>query len=200
MKLLKGFTLVELLVVMAIISFLSVGAFAGLSYGLRQSRDVQKKKLVDLAHTAIQAYYSDNARYPKGADGNDCPGTTFTATPSGNIWRYCSGAFPRTDGTVSSQGYLIKQGGTGGVKDYLEGEWPTSNNNADPGASDQFIRYYYSSGTTTGGSALKFAVCTTLENKTSNQNLTRAGSGGVKDCYCAGTEYSEVSCNGLQGR
>lgn len=187
---LKAFTLVELLVVMAIISFLSVGAFAGLSFGLRQARDVQKKKIVDLAHTAMQAYYSDYGSYPK------CNGTESTSgMPTG--WAYCPGAFP-FNGTG---GYLITNTGSStptGIKDYLEGEWPTQNSNANPGQTDGYLRYYVSSGT---GAKLKFAVCITVENKNSNSNIIRKGSSpATKDCYCAGTEYADVACTGMIAR
>ncbi|MCC7304263.1 type II secretion system protein [bacterium] len=193
----KAFTLVELLVVMAIISFLSVGAFAGLSFGLRQSRDVQKKKLVDLAHTAMQAYYADNAKYPKCE--NNSNGTLLSLPGVTSQWYYCPGAFPRTGtGNSTVGGYLINQGGTTGVKDYLEGEWPTGNSNADPAEGDKYLRYYYSPGTS-AGSALKFAVCISLENKTSSQNLKNIDT-GVQDCYCAGTEYAEVRCKGISQR
>lgn len=189
---LKAFTLVELLVVMAIISFLSVGAFAGLSYGLRQSRDVQKKKLVDLAHTALQAYYADYAAYPK------CNGAPSTVTGLTGGWYYCPGAFP-IRGQAGS-GFLITSGGITGLMDYLEGEWPTSNSNADTAAGDKYLRYYINTGSGgASGTPLKFAVCITVENKNGNSNLTRKGT-TVKDCYCAGAEYAEVSCAGMDGR
>lgn len=198
MKLFKAFTLVELLVVMAIISFLSVGAFAGLSFGLRQARDVQKKKIVDLAHTALQAYYSDFGSYPKCQSGNGTPSTNLTN------WSYCTQAFPYyTAGSAASGGYLITNNGAAipaGLKDYIEGEWPTQNGNANPGATDEYLRYYVNRGT---GNKLKFAVCITLENKTASSNIIRKVSGvsnGPKDCYCAGTEYAEVACNDMSSR
>lgn len=188
----KAFTLVELLVVMAIISFLSVGAFAGLSFGLRQARDVQKKKIVDLAQTALQAYYADYAAYPKCASGQTAAGTSAPG------WYYCADAFPR----ASTTGFLISNSGSGGIKDYLEGEWPSTNANADPGVGSEYVRYYIFPGT--GGATatpLKYAVCITVENKNSNTNLNRKGvTPAVKDCYCAGTEYSDVACIGMSGR
>lgn len=191
---LKAFTLVELLVVMAIISFLSVGAFAGLSYGLRQSRDVQKKKLVDLAHTALQAYYADYAAYPK------CSGTSPASAPglSGTNWYYCPSAFPIRG--LAGSGFLITSGGITGLRDYLEGEWPTSNANADPVQGDKYLRYYINTGS--GGSTgtpLKFAVCITVENKNANSNLVRKNSTD-RDCYCAGADYAEVACAGMESR
>ncbi len=190
----KAFTLVELLVVMAIISFLSVGAFAGLSFGLRQARDVQKKKIVDLAQTALQAYYADYAAYPKCANGQSPAGATAPG------WYVCTDSFPRPSSTAA--GFLINNAGVGGVKDYLEGEWPSTNANADPGATSEYLRYYVFPGT--GGATstpLKYAVCVTVENKNSSTNLIRKGSSpATKDCYCAGTEYSDVACIGMAGR
>lgn len=199
MKLFKAFTLVELLVVMAIISFLSVGAFAGLSFGLRQARDVQKKKIVDLAQTALQAYYSDYATYPKCGSTGSGTGSLAVTAAGGSQWYYCADAFPKTSSTGTvTPGNLIIGGGKTGIKDYLEGEWPTSNANAQAGESDKYIRYYYSPGSSSGP-ALKFAVCITMENKTSSSNIKNIST-NVNDCYCAGTEYSEVACKGLESR
>lgn len=186
----KAFTLVELLVVMAIISFLSVGAFAGLSFGLRQARDTQRKKAVELVQIALQAYYSDYASYPKCEGGND--GNVI----SGTDWVPCPNAFPTASsgGTIAT-GYLIDEGGRTGIKDYLEGEWPRGNGNIDPGANE-YLMYYVNRGAT----KMRYAVCITLENTTAASNLVRKGENDERDCYCVGTNYEEVACAGLKGR
>ncbi|WKZ24160.1 MAG: type II secretion system protein [Candidatus Dojkabacteria bacterium] len=185
----KAFTLVELLVVMAIISFLSVGAFAGLSFGLRQARDTQRKKAVELVQIALQAYYSDYASYPK---------CVSQGTKIGNDWEFCSGAFPimGTSGTIT-EGFLIDGEGRVGIKDYLEGEWPRGNSNVNPGENERYMKYYVNE---SGNTKLRYAVCVTLENTTAASNLVRKGDGNERDCYCVGTNYEEVACAQLEGR
>ena len=186
---LKAFTLVELLVVMAIISFLSVGAFAGLTFGLRQARDTQRKKLVDLANTSLQAYYSDYSTYPKTALAGCAAGNTVTGATN---WYYCSNAFP-TDATGS--GTFITGTAKTGIKDYLEGEWPISNT-SNPGSGNNQLRYYYYA-SSTAAAPVKFAVCISLENKNGG-NVTRDVSGvTMKDCYCIGADYAALKCTGL---
>lgn len=60
----KAFTLVELLIVMAIIGLLSIGAIAGGSYAIKQGRISRKVKNVDMISTLLQAYYNDKLDYP----------------------------------------------------------------------------------------------------------------------------------------
>ncbi|HQF36712.1 MAG TPA: type II secretion system protein [Candidatus Dojkabacteria bacterium] len=60
----KAFTLVELLIVMAIIGLLSIGAIAGGSYAIKQGRISRKMKNVDMIATLFQAYYGDKLDYP----------------------------------------------------------------------------------------------------------------------------------------
>lgn len=60
----KGFTLVELLIVMAIIGLLSIAAIAGGSYAIKQGRTSRKRKEVDQVATLLQAYYNEKLSYP----------------------------------------------------------------------------------------------------------------------------------------
>lgn len=63
----KGFTLIELIVVVAIIGLLSTLAVVALGSARVKARD--SKRLSDLKQmqTALELYYSDKANYPAGA-------------------------------------------------------------------------------------------------------------------------------------
>jgi len=185
----KAFTLVELLVVMAIISFLSVGAFAGLSFGLRQARDVQRKKIVDLAHVALQAYYSDFNSYPKTTAAG-CNQSVSGVTATG--WGYCTGAFPEKETETDSFVYALDPNG---FKDKLEGEWPTGSNTSNPNSvgGNDLLRYFYFPAS--GAKPTKFAVCISVENK--NGGNVTAKNSNKKDCYCVGADYLDLQCAGM---
>ena len=80
----KAFTLVELLIVMAIIGLLSIGAIAGGSYAIKQGRISRKKKNVDMISTLLQAYYNDNMDYPKYSVP-PTGGVNYTVTTAANV-------------------------------------------------------------------------------------------------------------------
>ena len=61
---LRGFTLVELLIVMAILAVLIGISVAGIGYALRQSRNIARKSAMANLDRALQAYYSDELQYP----------------------------------------------------------------------------------------------------------------------------------------
>ena len=62
----KGFTLVELLVVVAIIAILAVAAFIAINpiTQLYKARDAQRKQDFSQIRSALDAYYNDNNCYP----------------------------------------------------------------------------------------------------------------------------------------
>ncbi|MCC2631050.1 MAG: hypothetical protein K0S38_859 [Candidatus Paceibacter sp.] len=61
----KGFTLIELLVVISIISLMSTIVLASLSNARKKARDTQRMQETRAIKTALEAYYSDNGRYPQ---------------------------------------------------------------------------------------------------------------------------------------
>lgn len=74
----KGFTLVELLIVMAIIAVLVGITIAGLGFAMRRSRNVARMSAMNNLDRAVTAYYSDELAFPnpQGVDamigvGND---------------------------------------------------------------------------------------------------------------------------------
>lgn len=77
----KGFTLVELLVAMAIIAVLIGLATFGVTLALRASRDSQREATLDSMRTAIADYLATNNEYPATtavdyANGNITVGST----------------------------------------------------------------------------------------------------------------------------
>ena len=63
-KIHSGFTLVELLVVVAIVGLLSAVAIAAFSSSRVSSRDAKRQKDIKAIQTALEAYYSVYNRYP----------------------------------------------------------------------------------------------------------------------------------------
>lgn len=79
----KAFTLVELLIVMAIIGLLSIGAIAGGSYAIRQGRISRKMKNVDQFAAMLQAHYNDSLTYPQiGTTADNTPSLVLVGTNS----------------------------------------------------------------------------------------------------------------------
>lgn len=65
---LPAFTLVELLVVLAILGTLMSLSSAGIQYALSKSRDVQRANTLKNLENALVAYNGDKNRYPAGED------------------------------------------------------------------------------------------------------------------------------------
>jgi general secretion pathway protein G len=63
-KLNKGFTLLELLTVMAILTVLAGIIFGNFTNALMKSRDSKRKQDLDYVSKALEVYYSENNVYP----------------------------------------------------------------------------------------------------------------------------------------
>lgn len=83
----KAFTLIELLIVMAILGILATIGIGGLRTSQMRSRDAQRKSDVKQLAGALELYYSDHGRYPGATvDGlvKGCPSTSETACSWGS--------------------------------------------------------------------------------------------------------------------
>lgn len=87
-----GFTLVELLVVMAIMGILAVITLANFSTSQAKGRDAQRKSDLKQVSIALEAYYADHGAYPVGTAGkimacDDSGGDCTTASyPTACNW------------------------------------------------------------------------------------------------------------------
>jgi prepilin-type N-terminal cleavage/methylation domain-containing protein len=71
MKRSRGFTLVELMIVIAVIAILATLALTGFRTAQASARDTQRQQNVKGVQVALECYYSENGQYPDGiADWN----------------------------------------------------------------------------------------------------------------------------------
>ena len=102
----KGFSLVELLVVITIIAILSVVAYTAVGGQTIKARDAKRKQDINTIQGALEIYFAETGRYPANAgdpifeydtDGNDdlAPGkiwkkhlSKIPTDPSGNSYIY----------------------------------------------------------------------------------------------------------------
>ena len=64
----KSFTLVELMVVVAIISILAAGLLVGLGGARKKARDSRRISDLRNVQAALEVYYSQNNKYPSATD------------------------------------------------------------------------------------------------------------------------------------
>lgn len=118
----KAFTLVELLVVLAVISILATLTISTLQAQRLKARDARRKMDVDALRKAIELYSVDKEKYPEqgsswccieaaGADPDQC--NTYAADVSGYISSIPKDPiYPQLqDGTTSCYWYKTKDSG-----------------------------------------------------------------------------------------
>lgn len=66
----KGFTLLELLIVISIIAVLAVVGFSNYFNSLKSARDARRKADLQTIQKALELYYQDNENYPPSDNEN----------------------------------------------------------------------------------------------------------------------------------
>lgn len=104
----RGFTLIELVVVIGIIGILSTIGLLGLNRASAAARDVQRQATMNGIRNGLECYMRENGIYPDAAAFNwgDIPTTLTTiCIPSGT--------------TIKDPSSKVALSGTGGVADVL---------------------------------------------------------------------------------
>lgn len=70
----KGFTIIELLVVLGLLALLAITAFIAVPTQLKKARDARRKSDFQRIKTALYDYYFDNDCFPKRNDFPECGG------------------------------------------------------------------------------------------------------------------------------
>jgi len=107
----KGFTMIELMVVVSIIGLLSSMILVGMQNGRVSARDAARKKDVQLLEKALVMYWERTGHFPSeatfdgsiGSDSCGCPASGAPAGCTGNDWCHTSGIW---NGLVTTQGIL----------------------------------------------------------------------------------------------
>jgi len=73
----RGFTLIEIMVVIAIIAILSAIVFAALNEARKKARDSDREADIQQIAAALQVWATANGRYPSAADGTCTYTTSF---------------------------------------------------------------------------------------------------------------------------
>jgi type II secretory pathway pseudopilin PulG len=81
----SAFTLIEMLIVMAILIILMVIGIAAGRFALNRANDVAHQNAADQLYQGLQAYYTDNRKFPTSADcgeGVDCTPQNMMEDPN----------------------------------------------------------------------------------------------------------------------
>lgn len=141
----KGFTLVELMVVIAVIGILASVALVSLTGVQRSARDAQRKSDLATYRTALERYYADNQVYP-GSASTTAPDTTVSST----------GIFT-AGGALVTNNYLPKA--------LLDPQNNVSSCKKDTASAVQACLYKFQANATTN-TATSYVLWTVLENPT----------------------------------
>ena len=183
MKKLAAYTLVELLVVMSIITFIVSGSWAAMRYGLTKSRDLQREKALRMLQTALEAYYSDHGAYPQCS--SDKMGTVSAASDSGMDIEF--------DDVCALEGIADKlwNDTTRYLDEPFKSPLPGLNRTTNA------MAYYHST------TSELYALCTVTELPHSNKekmnyyNPPQGADSNAKGCFCLGPAADAAACQKL---
>jgi prepilin-type N-terminal cleavage/methylation domain-containing protein len=106
-----GFTLVELMIVIAVTAILATMALFGLGRAQAAARNVQRNQIINAVRAALERYYADVKSYPTGAGGGwysaAATTTLFNGAVTGALDTYLSGNL--TDPGCGAAGVTVKQ-------------------------------------------------------------------------------------------
>ncbi|HEX6416135.1 MAG TPA: type II secretion system protein [Candidatus Saccharimonadales bacterium] len=109
----KGFTIIEVVLVLAIAGLIFLMVFIALPALQRNQRDTQRKNDLSRVQTAVQNYQSNNRNQLPDFNANfissylTTGGDTF-ADPNGNAYTFHDGSNPTTFSTTSAQIYVTE--------------------------------------------------------------------------------------------
>lgn len=105
----SGFTLVEMLIVMGILIILmAVGITAG-RFAINRANDVAHQNAADQIYTALQAYYTDNRKFPLATELTTTGGVAFAdAIADGGILNKYMSEGEFTGGTEATFYYYVE--------------------------------------------------------------------------------------------
>jgi general secretion pathway protein G len=111
---LRGFTLIEVLIAMAIIAILAAMSFSGYGYVKRNQANQKAKIQIELLSKALEEYKLDNGVFPPSANADGSGNTNAiylalyasaaTTTPMGKIY------LPELDPATNKQGWTKTAG------------------------------------------------------------------------------------------